>query len=59
VPGGFMPDKLRRDARVLSLTRKFFESGKLVVHCPQTTGGPSIQFGIVGLRAAKTIWPSL
>jgi protease I len=30
VPGGFMPDKLRRDARVLSLTREFFESGKLV-----------------------------
>jgi protease I len=30
VPGGFMPDQLRRDARVLSLTREFFESGKLV-----------------------------
>ena len=30
VPGGFMPDKLRRDAKVLSLTREFFESGKLV-----------------------------
>src|SRR5260221_2260128 len=30
VPGGFMPDKLRRDAKVLSLTRKFFERGKLV-----------------------------
>jgi protease I len=30
VPGGFMPDKLRRDARVLSLTREFFEQGKLV-----------------------------
>jgi protease I len=30
VPGGFMPDKLRRDASVLSLTREFFEQGKLV-----------------------------
>src|SRR6185436_10662614 len=30
VPGGFMPDKLRRDSKVLSLTREFFEQGKLV-----------------------------
>jgi len=30
VPGGFMPDKLRREARVLSLTREFFEQKKLV-----------------------------
>lgn len=30
VPGGFMPDKLRRDERVLNLTREFFEAGKLV-----------------------------
>ncbi len=30
VPGGFMPDKLRRDAKVLSLTRECFEQGKLV-----------------------------
>jgi protease I len=30
IPGGFMPDKLRRDARVLSLTREFFDQGKLV-----------------------------
>ncbi len=30
IPGGFMPDKLRRDANVLSLTREFFEQGKLV-----------------------------
>jgi protease I len=30
VPGGFMPDKLRRDAKVLSLTREFFEQGKLL-----------------------------
>jgi len=30
VPGGFMPDKLRRDGKVLSLTREFYEAGKLV-----------------------------
>lgn len=30
VPGGFMPDRLRRDASVLALTREFFEQGKLV-----------------------------
>ncbi|MDB6030590.1 MAG: intracellular protease, PfpI family [Verrucomicrobiales bacterium] len=30
IPGGFMPDKLRRDEKILSLTREFFETGKLV-----------------------------
>lgn len=30
IPGGFMPDKLRRDEKVLALTREFFEAGKLV-----------------------------
>lgn len=30
IPGGFMPDKLRRDDKVLQLTREFFEQGKLV-----------------------------
>jgi len=30
VPGGFMPDKLRRDPKVLSLVREFAEAGKLV-----------------------------
>jgi protease I len=30
IPGGFMPDKLRRDPRVLALTREFFAAGKLV-----------------------------
>lgn len=30
VPGGFMPDKLRRDAKVLELVRQFASSGKLV-----------------------------
>lgn len=30
IPGGFMPDKLRRDPHVLQLVRHFAESGKLV-----------------------------
>jgi protease I len=30
IPGGFMPDKLRREAKALLLTREFFEQGKLV-----------------------------
>ena len=30
VPGGFMPDKLRREAKVLQLVRGFAETGKLV-----------------------------
>jgi protease I len=30
VPGGFMPDKLRRDAKVLQLVREFAEAGKCV-----------------------------
>lgn len=30
VPGGFMPDKLRRDPQVLQLVRDFADAGKLV-----------------------------
>lgn len=30
IPGGFMPDKLRRDPKVLSVTREMFEAGKPV-----------------------------
>lgn len=30
IPGGFMPDKLRRDANVLALTREFAAQKKLV-----------------------------
>jgi protease I len=30
LPGGFMPDKLRRDEKVKSLIREFAEAGKLV-----------------------------
>jgi len=30
IPGGFMPDRLRRDAKVLALVREFAAAGKLV-----------------------------
>jgi deglycase len=30
IPGGFMPDKLRRNAKVLSLTHEFFDQRKMV-----------------------------
>jgi protease I len=30
IPGGFAPDKLRRSAKVLELTREIIEAGKLV-----------------------------
>lgn len=30
IPGGFMPDKLRRDANVKALVKEFADSGKLV-----------------------------
>jgi protease I len=30
IPGGFMPDKLRRNPKVLELTRAFDHSGKLI-----------------------------
>ena len=30
IPGGYMPDKLRRDPRVLQLVRDFAASGKLI-----------------------------
>lgn len=32
IPGGFAPDKLRRVEKVLDLTRRFHEKGKLVAH---------------------------
>lgn len=32
IPGGFAPDKLRREENVLKLTKNIFTSGKLVAH---------------------------
>ena len=44
IPGGFMPDKLRRDLKVLSLTREFFEQGKLVaVLLPRNSNNAAVK----------------
>jgi len=32
IPGGFAPDQLRRDPKVLELTRQFHQSKKLIAH---------------------------
>lgn len=46
IPGGFAPDKLRRDFKVLSLTKEIFTSGKPVAHICQA-GWIPISAGIV------------
>ncbi len=54
IPGGFAPDKLRRDPKVLALTRAFHESGKLVAHICHA-GWIPISAGIVkGFRVTST-----
>ncbi len=54
IPGGFAPDKLRRDAKVLELTRAFHEHGKLVAHICHA-GWIPISAGIVkGFRVTST-----
>ena len=68
VPGGFMPDKLRRSAKVLDLVRGFAASGKLVAAIchggwipisagvyrgVRTTGSPGIRDDLVN---AGAIW---
>lgn len=68
VPGGFMPDKLRRDPVVLQLVRDFAESNKLVAAIchggwipisakvyqgVRVTGSPGIQDDLVN---AGAIW---
>lgn len=66
VPGGFMPDKLRRDAHVLQLVRDFAQDGKLVAAIchggwipisagvyrgVRVTGSPGIQDDLVNAGA--------
>ena len=68
VPGGFMPDKLRRDPKVLQLLRDFNDSGKLIAaichggwipisaavyHGVKTTGSLGIKDDLVN---AGAIW---
>jgi protease I len=54
IPGGFAPDKLRRDRKVLELTRQFHDSGKLVAHICHA-GWIPISAGIMrGYRCTST-----
>lgn len=68
VPGGFMPDKLRREPKVLSLVRAFADAGKLVAaichggwipisakvyHGVRATGSPGIKDDLIN---AGAIW---
>lgn len=41
VPGGWMPDKLRRDPKVLELTRDFNNAGKLIASICTDRGSTS------------------
>jgi protease I len=55
VPGGFAPDRIRRDAYVLELTRKMHASGKLVAFICHA-GWVLISAGILkGRRATSTV----
>jgi protease I len=54
IPGGFAPDSLRRNEKVLSLTRGFHQSGKLVAHICHA-GWIPISAGIVkGFHCTST-----
>ncbi len=55
VPGGFMPDKLRRDPNVLSLTREFNKAGKPIAFICHA-GWILISAGILkGRQATSTV----
>lgn len=54
IPGGFMPDKLRRDAKVLDLTRRFHEKRKPLAYICHA-GWIPISAGVVkGFRVTST-----
>jgi protease I len=54
IPGGFAPDKLRRDETVLRLTREIHDAGKLVAHICHA-GWIPISAGIMrGYRCTST-----
>ena len=68
VPGGFMPDKLRRDPRVLEIVRGFHAAGKLIAAVchggwipisagvyrgVRVTGSPGIKDDLIN---AGTLW---
>ncbi len=54
IPGGFAPDQLRRDPKVLSLTKEFHQAGKLVAHICHA-GWIPISAGVVkGIKCTST-----
>ena len=57
VPGGYSPDKLRSDARIVDFTRKFFEEGKPVAAICHA-GSLLIDAEAVDGRTV-TSWPSI
>jgi protease I len=55
LPGGFAPDKLRRDPHLLAMTRAFHEAGKLIAFICHS-GWIPISAGILnGRRATGTV----
>ena len=54
IPGGFMPDKLRRDAKVIALTRQFHENGKLIAMICHAGWIPISAKILKGVRATST-----
>lgn len=55
IPGGFMPDKLRRNKDVLRLTREFHEAGKLVAFICHGGWIPISAKIVKGKRATGTV----
>ena len=55
IPGGFMPDKLRRNPVVLKLTREFHEQGKMVAFICHGGWIPISAKILKGKRATGTV----
>lgn len=54
IPGGFMPDKLRRNAKVLELTQAFHQHGKMVAFICHAGWIPISAKILKGVRATST-----
>lgn len=54
IPGGFAPDRLRRDPKVLELTRRFHESEKLVAYICHAGWIPISAKIVNGIRCTST-----
>ena len=54
IPGGFAPDKLRRDPNVLALTRAFDASGKMIAFICHAGWIPISAKILKGVRATST-----